>query len=579
MGVKCYYEFSEKNRRNLYKTEINNSIEINENIFLFDSKEKNIAFPKGEHRFQLIKDSNRISIKEKINNLSEKVELFFSLSNNKEPNKICSFRISIINNKRTGIESFMGDIEGTGENIEFGNSFKVDYFFERVQIVIIEPKIKGKGKEEKKQFNLCNLMTNRNGKICIDIENIGTLEIKQKRVENQQGLNKEISCFQFCIKLDKDKDIFQNTKNLENMFYVLRNIKDGEKKRPVYKSHEYNFELNKELHTTWISLDSDLLCSNNDMEIFFELYSPSVKVNEYIGYISFTLNKLKTNLSEDKIEYFEIKSQEYGKLGVLKILYNTTEKIGLDKFVNKGQINLEIAIDYTLSNEIENTPSLHHKNGEEQNDYEKAIRSCVNIIANYDSDQLFPVYGFGGIPPSKKEVSHCFNVNFSENDPNIKGIDNVIKFYKESLDNIKLYSPTYFEDVIRKVISNIKNNLENRPEQNPYYILMILTDGIINDMDKTIDAIIEGSKLPFSIIIIGIGNADFTNMEILDGDKEPLISSSGEIRKRDIVQFVPFKKFQNEKGVNDGDELAEEVFKEIPRQIEEYYQFCGKFYE
>ena len=147
------------------------------------------------------------------------------------------------------------------------------------------------------------------------------------------------------------------------------------------------------------------------------------------------------------------------------------------------------------------------------------------------------------------------------------------------MDKIKLYSPTNFEDVIRKVISNIKNDLENRPEQNHYYILMILTDGIINDMDKTIDAIIEGSQLPFSIIIIGIGNADFTNMELLDGDKEPLISSSGEIRKRDIVQFVPFKEFQNEKGVNDGDELAEEVLKEIPRQIEEYYQFCGKFYE
>ena len=184
MGVKCYYEFSEKNRRNLNETKINNSIEINENIFLFDTKEENIAFPKGEHRFQLIKDSNRISLEERIDNLSEKVELFFSLINNKEPNNICSFRISIINNKRTGIETFLGDIEGTGENIEFGNSFKVDYFFERVQIVIIEPKINGKGSGEKKQFNLCNLMTDRNGKISIDIENIGTLEIKQKRVEN-----------------------------------------------------------------------------------------------------------------------------------------------------------------------------------------------------------------------------------------------------------------------------------------------------------------------------------------------------------------------------------------------------------
>ena len=38
------------------------------------------------------------------------------------------------------------------------------------------------------------------------------------------------------------------------------------------------------------------------------------------------------------------------------------------------------------------------------------------------------LYLFGGIPPGKRDVSHCFNVNFSENDTNIKGIDNVIKF-------------------------------------------------------------------------------------------------------------------------------------------------------
>ena len=108
---------------------------------------------------------------------------------------------------------------------------------------------------------------------------------------------------------------------------------------------------------------------------------------------------------------------------------------------------------------------------------------------------------------------------------------------------------------------------------------MILTDGIINDMEDTIDSIVKGSKLPLSIIIIGVGKADFTNMERLDGDKIPLVNSFGEIRKRDIVQFVPFNNFENENGVNDGDELAEEVLQEIPRQIEEYYHFCGEFYE
>ena len=51
-------------------------------------------------------------------------------------------------------------------------------------------------------------------------------------------------------------------------------------------------------------------------------------------------------------------------------------------------------------------------------------------------------------------------------------------------------------------------------------------------MNETIDSIVEGSKLPLSIIIKGIGNADFTNMET-DDDKIPLINSFGEIRKRE----------------------------------------------
>ena len=105
---------------------------------------------------------------------------------------------------------------------------------------------------------------------------------------------------------------------------------------------------------------------------------------------------------------------------------------------------------------------------------------------------------------------------------------------------------------------------------------MILTDGIINDMNETINSIVEGSKLPLSIIIIGIGDADFSDMVLLDGDEKPLIDSYGEIRKRDIVQFVEFENFKKN---NDNKELAEEVLKEIPRQVEEYYHYCGKFYE
>lgn len=81
------------------------------------------------------------------------------------------------------------------------------------------------------------------------------------------------------------------------------------------------------------------------------------------------------------------------------------------------------------------------------------------------------------------------------------------------------------------------------PQQ--YFILLIITDGVISDMDETRHAVVQASKLPMSIIIVGVGNADFAAMEFLDGDSRVLRSHTGEEAVRDIVQFVPFRNFRN----------------------------------
>ena len=46
-----------------------------------------------------------------------------------------------------------------------------------------------------------------------------------------------------------------------------------------------------------------------------------------------------------------------------------------------------------------------------------------------------------------------------------------------------------------------------------YFILLIITDGIINDMQKTIDQVVRGSNLPLSIIIVGVGSDEFESMD------------------------------------------------------------------
>jgi len=225
------------------------------------------------------------------------------------------------------------------------------------------------------------------------------------------------------------------------------------------------------------------------------------------------------------------------------------------------QIGLSIAIDFTGSNFHPSDPkSLHFIGGQEPNQYERAIYSCGSIMAYYDYDQLFPCYGFGaninGTP------APLFNLNFQQN-PNIHLIPNVIEEYHKALNLVRLWGPTNFAPILQTTNNIIKQ--EN--DKLKYNILMILTDGMIDDIDNTINELVNGSFLPLSVIIIGIGGADFSTMNVLDADENPLISSGGVRALRDLVQFVPFLKYES-----DPERLAQEVLAEIPAQIIQYYE-------
>ena len=540
-----------------------------------------MTFPHGEKYYQLIKDSNSSEIIKMENYLGEKVVLFFSLTDVKNPNDMHSFGISIINNTQIEKINYLGKLENRkGKEIKFSNSFIVDFFFWKEQIVLIEPIINNNIIENKKEeFVLSKLMRRMDNKLSINFEDIGILEINYKNIEKEnKELNEETSVFEFNITLNND--IFNNKGQLY-LCFVIRNIKDG-KKRPVYKSHDYYFTQNEKKKTSLISLDYNILCNSDDSPIFFELYHPFCNEAEFIGYCSFNIKQLKSNLNKDKFEQIEIRSKDNGNIGTLEIKYSCSKIISFEHFIKNGQINLDIAIDYTKSNRPPNVPnSLHYKEAKGGNDYEKVIKLFGKIISNYDYEQLFHVYGFGGIPPNSKEVSHCFNINFNDDNPEIETIENIIKYYRESLDKVILYGPTYLAPIIKKVMQGIKEELENSIQENHYHILLMLTDGIISDMKDTADCIVEASKLPLSIIIVGIGDANFKKLQILnEDDKQPMFNSFGEIIKRDIVQFFEFNSFKDRTDlVNNSIELTEEALKIIPRQIEEYYKFCGKFYE
>ncbi|KHJ85061.1 Copine [Oesophagostomum dentatum] len=137
---------------------------------------------------------------------------------------------------------------------------------------------------------------------------------------------------------------------------------------------------------------------------------------------------------------------------------------------------------------------------------------------------------------------------------------------------VKLYGPTNFAPVVMESARRASETLDG----SRYQILLIITDGAISDMADTKRAIISASFLPLSIIIVGVGDDDFGNMDELDSD-DCLLSFEGRQAQRDIVQFVPMRQFL--RGPVTGLEgervmwlLAKEVLAEVPLQLTSYME-------
>ena len=234
-------------------------------------------------------------------------------------------------------------------------------------------------------------------------------------------------------------------------------------------------------------------------------------------------------------------------------------------------MNFSVAVDFTASNgDPSDARSLHFMNPQTmENQYTTAIRSVGDIIQDYDTDKQFPALGFGARIPPDGQVSHEFFLNLSpDNNPFCLGVEGLLQAYRHSLQSVKLYGPTNFSPVINHVANFARAYQANG---NQYFVLLILTDGIITDLDATLQSIIAASDLPMSIIIIGVGEEDFSAMEALDSD-DNLLRANGRVASRDIVQFVELRKFIMNYGAGaaatwNKEALAKEVLAEVPNQV------------
>ena len=126
--------------------------------------------------------------------------------------------------------------------------------------------------------------------------------------------------------------------------------------------------------------------------------------------------------------------------------------------------------------------------------------------------------------------------------------------------------PTVFSEVIQLAGTQARSKQENarRIGKQAYHILLILTDGAVSNINETKEAIRSVADAPLSIVIVGIGNADFSGMQFLDD----FVNHEG--GTRDACQFVEFQRHQFNKI-----HLTQATLEEIPDQVVNYFHGNG----
>jgi hypothetical protein len=122
--------------------------------------------------------------------------------------------------------------------------------------------------------------------------------------------------------------------------------------------------------------------------------------------------------------------------------------------------------------------------------------------------------------------------------------------------------PTVFTEVIELAAAQAISRQQLKPLS--YTILLLLTDGAVSDVEATKRTLQSIADAPLSIVIVGIGNADFSAMQFLD-DFETRNSFN-----RDIVQFVEFRHHEHDKM-----SLTRATLDEIPDQLVHFFHMRG----
>ncbi|GBG62042.1 hypothetical protein CBR_g28518 [Chara braunii] len=378
--------------------------------------------------------------------------------------------------------------------------------------------------------------------------------------------------------------------NTSHPFLMISRASDGEEYMGVYKTEVV---MNNSVNPTWMPIHIPLqqLCNGDvDQPLLIECFDfepDEVDGPQYdlIGQVLVPFRSLQDVSGTG--EGFELErppnQQNYSNTKAPKIIGKVfclslrleNEPSFLDYIFGGCEIGFMVSIDFTSSNGPPESPmSLHYLDpGTKLNPYQAVISSVGKVVDFYNANKVYCAYGFGALV-GIGTISHCFNLNGQATCPEVSGVKGILDAYQTSLQNVTLAGPTLLAPTIREAMRVVSQSSPMGAvgpayqREQKYHILLVVLDGVINDMEATWNALEEASQLPLSVVIAGVGDADFSSMEVLN--EENRHSRTRQSEGRNITRFVAMNQMADSDIM-----LASELLCDLPDHLVEFMRMRG----
>ena len=324
------------------------------------------------------------------------------------------------------------------------------------------------------------------------------------------------------------------------------------------------------------------LCNNNyKSPLRFEFYHQSKKEKASKK----VLGEFETSVSAllaGELSYNLVKPESKEKKFRGTIVFDrfkTEERYSLMDYLKGGlSINMVVGIDFTASNGDPRFPnSLHalrHYNGVQGlNEYQLVIYNVCQTLIKYMKEKQILSLGFGAKPffPQfySQKMHNCFPLTGNPAKPYVDGLNGLMQAYFTSLMYVQLYGPTFISSVVAEGMK--KATYHKQIADGQYTVMLILTDGEIHDLTRTLGFIEQSSALPISYVVIGVGKERFNNVAQINSHNLQVNQTRPmQMRLRDCSQFLPFREFANQP-----QNFSRKLLSRIPSQVCEYMAMMG----